>query len=149
MSTLARRVGYSLAVAAAASCGGAVAAPTSSSSPAEPAALKRIVVVGDSLSVSPTRAENFPAELQKRLDSAAPGWVVTNLGVFGDTTTGGLRRFDQALSDNPSIVVIELGANDGLRGVDTATVERNLGEMIGRAQARGIRVLLCGMETPP
>ena len=67
----------------------------------------------------------------------------------GDTTTGGLRRFEQALTGDTRVLVLELGANDGLRGIDIPIVEKNLSTMIERAQARGIRVLLCGMETPP
>ena len=87
--------------------------------------------------------------LEQRLNAQHNGWVVNNAGVSGDTTSGGLRRFDQAVADGPQILILELGANDGLRGVDVTTVERNLSTMIERAQARGIHVLLCGMETPP
>ena len=107
------------------------------------------MVLGDSLAVSPSRASAFPAELQKRIDAVERGWIVTNAGVSGDTTAGGVRRVDEVLSADTRILILELGANDGLRGVDIATVEKNLGTMIERAQARGIRVLLCGMETPP
>jgi len=108
-----------------------------------------VLVLGDSLAVSPSRTEGFPSELQKRLDATSRGWTVKNAGVSGDTTSGGLRRFDQALTDDTRVLVLELGANDGLRGVDVATIEKNLSTMIERAQARGLRVLLCGMETPP
>lgn len=127
-------------------CSGAPSSPTASS---PPVVQRRAVVLGDSLAVSPSRAEGFPSELQRRLDAAQPGWVVSNAGVSGDTTGGGLRRFDQAVPDDTRILILELGANDGLRGVDIATVERNLATMIERAQAHGTRVLLCGMETPP
>ncbi len=153
MTRLARRVGvcYSLAaVVAATSCASAEAptAPSAASNPG-PARGGVVVVLGDSLAVSPSRAEGFPAELQRRLEATGPGWTVKNAGVSGDTTTGGLRRFEQALTGDARILVLELGANDGLRGVDIATVEKNLSTMIERAQARGMRVLLCGMETPP
>jgi acyl-CoA thioesterase-1 len=153
MNSLARRAGiYSLAAVAAASCG-AAATPTApaSSSPAEaPAALRRIVVLGDSLSVSPSRSVNFPADLQTRLDSTVRGWTVHNAGVSGDTTTGGVRRLDDAIAgDDTRVLILALGANDGLRGVSLATVEANLSAIIERAQARRIQVLLCGMETPP
>jgi len=67
----------------------------------------------------------------------------------GDTTTGGLRRFDETLISDTRVLVLELGANDGLRGVDIPTVEKNLSAMIERAQSHGVKVLLCGMETPP
>jgi len=121
-------------------------APTASNAIAAPL---RAVVLGDSLAVSPSRADGFPAELQRRLNTLQPGWIMSNAGVSGDTTAGGLRRFDQAVPEDTRILILELGANDGLRGVDITTVERNLSTMIERAQARGARVLLCGMETPP
>jgi acyl-CoA thioesterase-1 len=108
-----------------------------------------IVVIGDSLAVSPSRAEGFPAHLQRRLDQTGRGWTIKNAGVAGDTTSGGVRRIDQALTSDTRVLVLELGANDGLRGVEIATIEKNLSTMIERAQARGIQVLLCGMETPP
>jgi acyl-CoA thioesterase-1 len=152
MTMRARRVGacYSLAAVVTATSCASADAPIGPSSVSNPAARGGVVVVlGDSLAVSPSRAEGFPAQLQKRLDDGGGGWTVRNAGVSGDTTTGGLRRFDQALTGDTRVLVLELGANDGLRGVDIVTVERNLSTMIERAQARGIRVLLCGMETPP
>jgi acyl-CoA thioesterase-1 len=87
--------------------------------------------------------------LQSRLDSAHPGWTIRNESVSGDTSAGGVRRLDAALTAETRILVLELGANDGLRGVEIPTIERNLAAIIERAQARGLRVLLCGMETPP
>ena len=116
--------------------------------PAGPAA-REIVVLGDSLAVSPSRAQSFPAVLQTRLNDAHPGWTIRNEGVSGDTTAGGVRRIDAALTPGTAILVLELGANDGIRGVEIATIEANLSTIIERAQARGVRVLLCGMETPP
>jgi len=110
---------------------------------------QQIVVLVDSLAVSPSRESNFAVELQARLEKAYPSWIVVNHGVRGDTTSGGLRRVDYALSGNAGILILELGANDGLRGVDVPTVERNLATIIERAQSRGVHVLLCGMETPP
>lgn len=106
-------------------------------------------MLGDSLAISPSRDSNFAAELQARLDRTHPGWTLVNYGVRGDTTSGGLRRIDYALAGRPRILILELGANDGLRGVDVAAIEKNLATMIERAQARGTQVLLCGMETPP
>jgi acyl-CoA thioesterase-1 len=110
---------------------------------------QQIVVLGDSLAISPSRESNFAVELQARLNKVHPGWTVVNQGVRGDTTAGGLHRADYALSGNPRVLILELGANDGLRGVDVPTVERNLATIVERAQSRGIAVLLCGMETPP
>ncbi len=117
--------------------------------PSQPSAPGRIVVLGDSLSVTPSRGDSFPAVLQKRIDAAGLRATVVNAGVSGDTTTGGLRRFDSAMAGGADVLVLALGANDGLRGVSLATVEQNLATMIAQAQARGTRVLLCGMETPP
>jgi acyl-CoA thioesterase-1 len=153
MTNLARRIGFcsSLAVLV------ATAACDSNSSPAAPSAATesapavpgRIVVLGDSLAVSPSTTVNFPAELQKRIEAAGRRWAISNASVSGDTTAGGLRRLDAAIDSGAEILILALGANDGLRGVDTAAVERNLSTIIEQAQARGIRVLLCGMETPP
>jgi acyl-CoA thioesterase-1 len=108
-----------------------------------------IVLLGDSLAISPSRESNFAAELQTRLNPAHPGWTIINQGVRGDTTSGGLRRIDYALAGHPRVLILELGANDGLRGVDVHSIEKNLATMIEGAQARGIHVLLCGMETAP
>jgi acyl-CoA thioesterase-1 len=148
-------VGFGCAVAAlltAIACG-SVAAPAmpSVSGVSEPQASgpRRIVVLGDSLAVSPTKSTAFPALLQQRLDAVHPGWVLTNEGVGGDTTAGGLRRLEGALAVDTHILILELGANDGLRGTPIATIEGNLSAIIERARARGISVLLCGMETPP
>ena len=112
-------------------------------------AVSRIVVLGDSLAVSPSRDDAFPAVLEDKIETNNLAWKVTNAGIRGDTTTGGLRRLDEVLRDQPAILIVALGANDGLRGVDTAVIARNLNEIISRAKARGARVLLCGMETPP
>jgi acyl-CoA thioesterase-1 len=120
-----------------------------STAPSQSSSSGRIVVLGDSLSVTPSRGDSFPAVLQKRIGAAGLRAIVVNAGVSGDTTTGGLRRFDSAMAGGADVLVLALGANDGLRGVSLATVEQNLATLIAQAQARGTRVLLCGMETPP
>jgi acyl-CoA thioesterase I len=74
---------------------------------------------------------------------------VVNAGVSGDTSSQGLARFDAALVPGSQILVLAIGINDGLRGIPIETVDRNLSTMIERAQARGIKVLLCAMEAPP
>lgn len=109
----------------------------------------RLTVLGDSLAVSPSREEGFPAVLQNRVDKARLDWVVTNAGVRGDTTAGGLRRLDDVLNQRPQILLVALGANDGLRGLDTSTISKNLSQIISRAKKRGVEVVLAGMETPP
>jgi acyl-CoA thioesterase-1 len=123
----------------------------STSSPSAPTttAPRTIVVLGDSLAVSPSTAEGFPAVLQQRLNGSHPGWTVRNQSVSGDTTADGLRRLDAAMTSDTAILVLELGANDGLQGVALSSIENNLSTIVERTQARGIRVLLCGMETPP
>jgi acyl-CoA thioesterase I len=139
--------GWCLAAAvttATVACGSQPTAPSSST-----ASPRRIVVLGDSLAVSPTRTQNFTTELQAKLNASHPGWTVDNQSISGDTTADGVRRANDALKSDTAILVLELGANDGLRGVAIATAEQNLSTLIERAQARGIRVLLCGMETPP
>lgn len=146
-----RSLYVSLAAAlATASCGSDRAAPTApdASSTSETSG-RQIVVLGDSLAVSPSRSQSFPAVLQARLDARHPGWTIRNESVSGDTTGGGVRRLDAALTTESRILVLELGANDGLRGIAIDTIEQNLSTIVERAQARGIRVLLCGMETPP
>jgi acyl-CoA thioesterase-1 len=106
-------------------------------------------VLGDSLSVTPTRAESFPAVLQTRIRDRGLDWIVTNAGISGDTAAGGLRRVDALLGNDVGVVVLELGVNDGIGRVPLATIEQNLSSIIEKARGRGIDVLLCGMEVPP
>jgi acyl-CoA thioesterase I len=148
MSTAVRVLACSATVAGAIACGSAASSPSALPVSVAPAG-GRIVVLGDSLAVSPSRSDNFARELQKRLEATGPGWVVTNAGISGDTTGGGLARFDRDVPADTRILILELGANDGLRRVEIAKIEQNLSALIERAQARGMRVLLCGMETPP
>jgi acyl-CoA thioesterase-1 len=110
---------------------------------------RTIAVLGDSLAVSPNKEESFPSVLQDRVEARQLAWTIVNAGVRGDTTSGGLRRLDSVLASNPRIMVVALGANDGLRGVAVSTISRNLEQIVERAQERGVRVLVCGMETPP
>jgi acyl-CoA thioesterase-1 len=146
MTRLTRRAGVCYVLAAVVTAASCASTGAPSGAPAQGGV---VLVLGDSLAVSPSSVEAFPAELQKRLDSSARGWTVNNAGVSGDTTSGGLRRFEQALTTDTRVFLLELGANDGLRGVDVSAIEKNLSTMIESAQARGIKVLLCGMETPP
>jgi acyl-CoA thioesterase-1 len=111
--------------------------------------MPRVVVLGDSLAVSPASQLNFTTELQARADAAGVRARIANASSWGDTTADGLRRLDEALAIDPQILVVALGANDGLRGVSLPAVERNLTGIIQRAQGRRIRVLLAGMEAPP
>jgi acyl-CoA thioesterase-1 len=80
---------------------------------------------------------------------AALDFEVVNAGVSGDTSAGGLERLDWALDGDVRVLIVALGANDGLRGLPVDQLERNLAQVIERAQARGIAVILAGMEAPP
>ena len=126
---------------------GAHAMPTapSTSSASSPV----VAILGDSLSVSPSREASFPAVLQRRLEAEGLKWRVVNAGRNGDTTAQGLARLDDVLRDKPAVLILALGANDGLRGVPVSTVRRQLDEIIRTSTSHGVRVLLCGMETPP
>jgi len=120
--------------------------------PASAAAGERVIVCfGDSLTaglgVAP--AEAYPARLAARLEAEGYRYRVVNAGVSGDTTAGGLRRLDWALRLEPDIVILALGANDGLRGQDLRAVRANLDALVERFQRAGARVLLAGMRLPP
>ena len=109
----------------------------------------RIIVLGDSLSVSPTPGEAFPALLQARLTTRGSAWIVENAGIRGDTTRGGVNRIDALLARRPAVLILALGANDGLRGLPLAQTRANLDRMIVASKAAGARVLLVGMRIPP
>ncbi|HEY7170833.1 MAG TPA: arylesterase [Vicinamibacterales bacterium] len=115
------------------------------------AAAQLIVVLGDSLASGHGigAAKSFPAVLQERAAEQGYPQRIVNAGVSGDTSAGGLRRLDSVLKGDVRVLVVALGANDGLRGVPVAQVKANLSRIVGQAQARGIRVLLCGMEALP
>jgi acyl-CoA thioesterase-1 len=108
----------------------------------------RIVFLGDSLTagLGLSREQAVPALIQRRLDDEGFRYEVVNAGVSGDTSAGGLSRLDWSLEGDVKVLVIELGANDGLRGLPPEAMKRNLAEIITRAKRRGITVLLTGME---
>jgi acyl-CoA thioesterase-1 len=116
-----------------------------------PATRPRIVALGDSLTagLGLEQEQAYPALLQRRLDRAGLDYEVVNAGVSGDTSAGGLRRLDWALGGDVRILIVALGGNDGLRGLPVAELRSNLAAIIERAQARGISVVLAGMEAPP
>jgi acyl-CoA thioesterase-1 len=112
----------------------------------------KIVAFGDSLTAGfgLTENESYPYLLQQKLKADGYDYEVVNAGVSGDTSLGGLERVDWVLGmDNVKILVLELGANDLLRGIPVAKMRTNLDQIITRAQAKGIKVLLCGMLAPP
>jgi acyl-CoA thioesterase-1 len=112
----------------------------------------KILVLGDSISAGYGLAANegWVSLLQNRLKSQGYGYRVVNASVTGETTTGGLARLPRALSlHRPVIVVIELGGNDGLRGLPLETSRANLQKMINLSREAGAAVLLLGMKIPP
>lgn len=116
------------------------------------AAEKSILVYGDSLSAAYgiAQARGWVALLGARVAREHPDYSVANASISGETTAGGLARLDQALAERkPAVVVIELGANDGLRALPIAQMKQNLAAMIERSQKTGARVLLVGMKLPP
>jgi acyl-CoA thioesterase-1 len=129
--------------------------------PADPPAKERpkpavdqrpvIAVLGDSLAegFGVEAGRSFPDLVESKLQSAGYQYRVVNLGVSGDTTTGGLGRIAYALSLKPEVLVLELGGNDGLRGVPVASTRANLEKMIVAAQKEHVDVLLAGMTLPP
>ena len=127
------------------------APPSAETPPQTVAARPRIVALGDSLTagLGVRLEEAYPALLQRRVDAAGLNYEVVNAGVSGETSAGGLRRLDWALAGDVRALVLALGANDGLRGLPPDQLRRNLAQMIETAQARGIAVVLAGMEAPP
>jgi acyl-CoA thioesterase-1 len=111
----------------------------------------RIVALGDSLTagLGLPPEEAYPAVLEARIRQRGFPFEVVNAGVSGDTSAGGLRRIDWALEGDVRILILALGANDGLRGLPVDEMDRNLQAIIDRAKARDIEVLLAGMEAPP
>ena len=143
-----------MALTLAAALGAGVACANSSAEeviPTAPSPRLRIVALGDSLTSGHGigRERAYPALLERSLRDAGLPFTVVNHGVSGDTTAGGVRRLNAALDEQPQILILALGANDGIRGVPTAEVRRNLDEIVERAKARGVSVLLCGMEAFP
>jgi acyl-CoA thioesterase I len=119
--------------------------------PAVPDARKAIVAFGDSLTagLGVLPEENYPSQLQRKLDGSGFNYRVVNAGVSGETSSQGLSRLDVVLGQNPSIVIVELGANDGLRGIPVEVTASNLDQIAGRLRASGAQVVLAGMEMPP
>src|SRR5437868_718969 len=113
---------------------------------------KRVVVLGDSIAagygVDPEEA--YPAVLQRKIEEAKLPFTVVNAGVSGDTTAGGLRRIDWILKQPLDVLVIELGGNDGLRGLPIADTRANLQAIIDRARHKypNLKILVAGMKMP-
>jgi len=112
----------------------------------------KIIAFGDSLTAGfgLSETESYPYLLQKQLAADGFDYEVVNAGVSGDTSLGGLERADWVLgTDNAKVVILELGANDLLRGIPVAKMKDNLDKIIRKAKAKNVKVLLCGMLAPP
>jgi acyl-CoA thioesterase-1 len=113
---------------------------------------RQVLVMGDSLSAAYGLAtrEGWVALMGERLAKAHPGWTVVNASISGETTSGGVSRIDAALRQHaPELVVIELGANDALRGLPIEMASANLDRMIEASEKAGAEVLLVGIRIPP
>jgi acyl-CoA thioesterase-1 len=115
------------------------------------AAQPRLLVLGDSLTAGYglPRADGFQARLTAALRARGIEVTIVDGAVSGDTSSGGLARLDWALADGADAAIVELGANDGLRGLDPKEMERNLTAILDRLAAKHVKVLLTGMYPPP
>lgn len=111
----------------------------------------RLVALGDSLTAGYglNAGDAFPVKLQAALKARGHDVVIENAGVSGDTASGGAARLDWSVPDGTQGVILELGANDALRGIDPAVTEKALDEALARLKARGIPVFIAGMLAPP
>jgi acyl-CoA thioesterase-1 len=111
----------------------------------------QILALGDSLTAGYglERRDSFPVQLERALIEADTDAVVSNGGVSGDTSAGGRARLTWVLAEKPHVAIVELGANDGLRGLDPATTFANLDAIVARLLEAGVAVLLTGMQAPP
>lgn len=111
----------------------------------------KVIIVGDSLTAGlGLSAESaYPNVLSDLMTESDIPTQIVNAGVSGDTTAGGLRRIDWVISQKPDLILIELGANDGLRGIPITEVASNLSEMVDKVQEANIDVMLVGMQIPP
>ncbi len=127
---------------------GGLAAPADAL--AQPGKPVQIVAFGDSLSAGYglKSSQSFPSQLQRQLKKRGHNAVVTNAGVSGDTTAAGLKRLDWAVPDDTDAVIVELGANDALRGIDPKETRANLEQIIAALKKRHIPILLTGMISP-
>ena len=111
---------------------------------------RRLALLGDSLTsgYGLAESESYPVQLQRLLDNQGFEWDVLNAGVSGDTTQGGLERLEWVLETQPDLLVVSLGANDGLRGLALEVTEKNLTAIVAGAKSRKVPVLLTGMRMP-
>src|SRR5581483_4667732 len=128
-----------------------LSAQTRPASPRSGDTRKVLVVFGDSLSAGYglPAGKSCPDDTQRTLDTEGYAWRVVNLGISGDTTAGGVSRIQSAVRLKPSLILLELGGNDGLRGLPLNVTRQNLEKMITEFQQTGAKVVLAGMTLPP
>ncbi len=131
--------------------GGREAGPSPAGAAVARAAARRVVFLGDSLTAGHNldRSQAFPALIQEKVVRAGLPFEIVNAGVSGDTSAGGLQRLDWVLAGGAELLVLELGANDGLRGLDLDVTRANLDKLIRECERRKIPVVLAGMRLPP
>lgn len=136
-----------------AACTGDAPRAEASAAPTTSADRGRVVFLGTSLTAGYGVGEEkaFPARLQAKIDAAGLPFTVVNAGVSGETSAGGLRRIEWVLQQPVDVLVVELGANDGLRGLPVDAMEQNLDSLLTAARARypDVSLVLLGMEAPP
>ena len=112
--------------------------------------LKTILAFGDSLTagLGVEKKDTYPSILQEKLQKKGFPYRVINAGVSGETTSGGLRRVDWVLRNKPEIIILELGVNDGFRGLDVRMIQKNLAEIIEKFHQEGVKIILAGMKLP-
>lgn len=117
----------------------------------EPPARLKVVALGDSITagLGVFQVEAYPALLQSKLETEGYPWEVLNAGESGDTSATALRRVDALLDANVRVLIIAVGGNDALRGLSPKSTHDNIAAIIDKAQAKGVEVLLAGMEAPP
>ena len=129
------------------------AAPATPQAPKAPDAPQapKIVFLGDSLTagLGLPSTQSFPSLIGQKLKEKGLEYEIVNAGVSGDTSAGGLRRLDWSLDGNVRVLIVALGANDGLRGLATSEMKKNLAAVLDRARERNVPVILAGMEAPP
>jgi acyl-CoA thioesterase-1 len=153
-----RSIGVLVLVLLAVACGRSDTAgvPSAQAEPSPPPSRTedprpKIVFLGDSLTagLGLVETQSYPGLLQDRMDAEGFRFEVVNAGVSGDTSAGGVRRLDWALQEDVKILIVALGANDGLRGLSVNEMKQNLARIIESARAKGVVVILAGMEAPP
>lgn len=141
-------IGFALAVCAIIGCKKESASAPAALPAERPGYEGTVVAVGDSLTAGFGLRENeaYPAQLQKKLQQAGYRWRVINAGISGETTSGTLSRIDWVLKLKPDIVILEIGANDGLRGLDLQMVRKNIDQLVTALEAKDVVVVLAGMK---